>query len=264
MKLSSQQGLINLQDRAGVQARRPLLIAHRGGVIAPNAPENSLAAIQLADTHGYDMVELDLQETKDNEPILFHGHQGLGLFVECEVEQDVADLTSDEVATIHYRASTERIPTLAQALRLCKSLNLGVMLDIKTEFPSAAFLQRIVELLETHQLGSAVVDISAQPLVREYLAGHAMVRVTEDDFRRVMDGHRIPLGGQFWFGWACRLPDTAVALLQQNGALVIPSLNTFHYPAHARHALARRDARRLLAAGVDGLQIDSVYEEFFL
>jgi hypothetical protein len=40
---------------------------------------------------------------------------------------------------------------------------------------------------------------------------------------------------------------------------VIVSINTFHYPAHAQQSLARQDVRRLLAAGVEGFQIDSVY-----
>jgi hypothetical protein len=70
--------------------------------------------------------------------------------------------------------------------------------------------------------------------------------------------------GQCWFDWAARLPDTAVSLLQQNGAFVIPAINTFHYLAHAHYELARQDAQRLLAAGVDGFQIDSVYADIFL
>ena len=78
-----------------------------------------------------------------------------------------------------------------------------------------------------------------------------------------MDGEDLSLAGKFWFGWAAELPSETVARLQQCGAFVIPSINTFHYPAHARYLLARQDIERLRAAGVDGFQIDSVYGRFF-
>jgi hypothetical protein len=65
-----------------------------------------------------------------------------------------------------------------------------------------------------------------------------------------------------WFGWARELPSESVAPLQRAGVLVIPSINTFHYPLHAQRTLARQDIRRLSAAGVDGFQIDSEYQEF--
>jgi len=64
--------MIDLSDANAVRAHRPFLMAHRGGVIAPNAPECSLAAIRLAAAHGYRMVEIDAQETKDGEPVVYH------------------------------------------------------------------------------------------------------------------------------------------------------------------------------------------------
>ncbi len=264
MKSYPAEEIVNLRDSASIQARKPLLVAHRGGVIGPDAPENSLAAIRLAASQGYDMVELDVREAKDKEPVLFHGRGGGGLLVDCGVEQDIESLTSDELVAIYYRASNEPIATLAQALALCQSLNLAVMLDIKTDAPSGIFFQRIAELLKAHELGSATVTISHHPLIHEYLADLVILPVSEQDSQRVYGGEMLSLRGRFWFGWAARLPDAAVSLLQRNGAFVIPAINTFHYPAHAHYELARRDAQRLLAAGVDGFQIDSVYADIFL
>jgi len=264
MKSHIEKEIINLRDHACIRARCPLLVAHRGGVIALNAPENSLASIRLAGTRGYDMVELDIKEAKDKEPILFHDFLGNNLLVNCGIDQAIEDLASDELTAICYRASTEHIATLAQALALCESLNLGVMLDIKVGEPSKAFLERIANLLETHQLCSATVTLSHHPLVQEYLADQVIFPVSDQDFQRVSHGEKAALHNQYWFGWASKLPDATVDLLQQNGAFVVPALNTFHYPAHARYALARQDARRLLAAGVDGFQIDSEYAEIFL
>ena len=70
------EALFDLRDAAAMAARYPLLVAHRGGVIAPEAPEDSLAAICLAGSRGYDMVELDVTRPKDDEPVLFHDWTG--------------------------------------------------------------------------------------------------------------------------------------------------------------------------------------------
>lgn len=257
------EAMINLRDHADIQARRPVLVAHRGGVIAANAPENTLAAIQLAAVHGYDMVELDVREARDGEPVLFHGLGGRGLLVDCGVPRFLQDLTSDELAAICYRASTEHIATLAQALASCAALKLGVMLDIKAEGSSEHFLRRIAELLRLHQLQSSTVTISHDAAVREALVDQVICPVSREDVERIQQDETHSLHGQFWFGWAAELDKTTVARLQQNGAFIIVSINTFHYPAHAQHALAGQDIRRLLAAGVEGFQIDSVYEPFF-
>jgi glycerophosphoryl diester phosphodiesterase len=240
-----------------------VLVAHRGGVIAANAPENSLAAIELAAVHGYDMVELDVREAKDGEPVLFHGLGGRGLLVDCGVPRFLQELTSDELAALCYRASTEHIATLAQALAYCASLKLGVMLDIKAGGASEPFLGRIAELLRQHQLESCTVTISHDRGVRNALGDQVICPVSRQDVEQLRAGKSIDLNGQFWFGWAAELDNELVSLLHQSGAFIIVSINTFHYPAHARHTLARQDVRRLLAAGVEGFQIDSVYDSFF-
>ena len=264
MKYSPVDGLIDLRDGDCIRARSPLLVAHRGGVIASDAPENSLAAIRLAAAHRYDMVELDVREAKDGEPALFHGSAGRGLLVDCGVERFLEDLTSAELGAIRYRASTECVATLSDALALCASLELGVMLDVKADDCTEGYLRRIAGLLQENGLGSATVTISHDPRVRECLADVAIFPVPNRNFRRVLEGQAISLYGQFWFGWAVELSDEAVATLQRNGAFIIVSINTFHYPAHARRSLARQDIVRLRAAGVEGFQIDSMYEDILL
>jgi glycerophosphoryl diester phosphodiesterase len=48
----------------------PLVIAHRGGRL--NWPENTLSAFEQAQALGVDMIELDVQVTKDGIPVLYH------------------------------------------------------------------------------------------------------------------------------------------------------------------------------------------------
>ena len=255
--------MIDLSDADAVRAHRPFLIAHRGGVIASNAPECSLAAIRLAAERGYRMVELDAQEAKDGEPVVFHDWT---LTRACGVNANVRELTSSEARAIVYRASDQHIATLDEALALCKSLNLWVMLDIKIfEEPpnTASFFRRIGDLLEKHGLTRVTVTLSKNPLVRKHLAGKVVFRVTWEEFRRVQNEEAVALEGKYWFSLPDDLPSEMVLKLQQNGALVIPAINIFRYPAHADRELARQDVDRLLKAGADGFQIDSVYEDLF-
>jgi glycerophosphoryl diester phosphodiesterase len=48
----------------------PVIFAHRGA--SSHAPENTLAAFQLAIDHGAKAIELDVQLTKDQEVVVFH------------------------------------------------------------------------------------------------------------------------------------------------------------------------------------------------
>jgi hypothetical protein len=45
--------------------------------------------------------------------------------------------------------------------------------------------------------------------------------------------------------------------------LVVPSINFFHYRGEDPMAGARRDAEKLLQAGVKTFQIDSAFEAYF-
>jgi len=264
MKRQGHEALIDLRDITAVRARAPLLIAHRGGVITPSAPENTLAAIYLAAREGYDMVELDVSRPKDEEPILFHDSDG-SLRTQCGINSRLVDLAAQELTTVHYRASTEPIATLAAGLALCQHLRLGVMLDIKipTSSPlTAGFVQRIRDLLEEYALTTAAVSISSSPLLCEVLAEHVLFPIAEEDVRRVSRGDASRVWGRFWFGLPEELPDALVPALQDAGVLVLPAINIHRYPRHAYDVLARADIDRLRTAGVDGFQIDAVYRAF--
>lgn len=261
MTRNMRASLIDLRDAEAIRERRPVTIAHRGGVITPNSPENSLAALRAAANSGYDMVELDVVKPRDDEPVLFHDGSG-NLLRNCGIDARIAERTASELTAVRYRASQECIATLAQALALCAQHRLGVMLDIKEMGESEIardFVVRIRELLEEHGLTTAAVTISFHPLVRDVLSEHVLFRVTNDDVERARQAREPMLRGGFWFDLPEHLPNAAVSVLQQAGALVLPAVNSFRYPPHGHEALAREDIERLRAAQVDGFQIDSIY-----
>jgi len=254
--------MLNLKDRRSIEERKPLLIAHRGGVVSQGTPENSLAAIRLASHRDYDMVELDVREAKDHVPMLFHGLGASGhLYVDCGIDQRLEELTSDELSRITYRLSTQPIARLSDALELCADLHLGVMLDIKATTPSNEFLKHISESLNRNGLAPSAMTLSVSPRVEEQLQGVVVFPVYEEDYCRVLNGEAVDLRGRYYFDWGSRIKEEAVRLVQESGAFVIAAINSFHYPRHARRALAGQDIQRLLKAGVDGFQIDDEFKE---
>jgi glycerophosphoryl diester phosphodiesterase len=248
-------------DLSSLASHRPIGIAHRGGVIGPGAPENSLAAIEHAAARGYDLVELDVVASRENEPFLFHDW-GDHLGRCCGVDARVGDLSAQELSRITYRASDQPIASLDAALSRCAALGLGVMLDVKTHPAPEPWVVRIAQLLDAHGFtpGSALL------LQREWpgmapLEARMTTRPTKDQERRACAGEDVDLRGRYWFGLPEELPTEAITALHQAGVLVIPAINRFRYPEHAHRELAHLDVARLLAAGVDGFQIDSLYEE---
>ncbi len=53
-------------------AARPLVIAHRGA--SAEAPENTIAAFELALAQGADAIELDVHLSRDDHPVVIHDH----------------------------------------------------------------------------------------------------------------------------------------------------------------------------------------------
>lgn len=257
---SSQQELIDVRDPAAVRARRPLLIAHRGGVVGPTLPECSLAALREASRWGYDMIELDVRATKDGVPVVFHDRD---LRSACGRDATIAGLTAAEVSGIRYRKNNETIATLDEALALCRKLNLGVMLDFKDSVLPPEFLRQAAALVRRHHLERSTVTISGHPLVRVELRSVAVVPVTPEELQRIAKGERVAADGLYWFGIPAWIAFDTIPKLQKAGALVVPAINTFRYENDPDRVQARREVEQLLKIGVDGFQIDSAYQDFF-
>lgn len=205
------------------------------------------------------MVELDIQESADGVPIVFHDRT---LRKACGLDKRVSDLTAGQLQEIKFLSSDEKVCDLDTALSLCKRLSLGLMLDIKPR-GSNAFFERIVTSIRKHGLDRATVCINGDAMTRGHLKQVAFFRVTRDDLDRLQRGERMSLAKSFWFGLPRDLPDGLIGTLQRSGALVIPAINTFRYDQISHRKSARRDIERLTRLGVDGFQIDSVYQDYF-
>ena len=255
--LSHAKSLIDLNDTDQVRERRPLLIAHRGGVITERSPECSLAAIELAAESGYSMVELDVQSSLDGVPIVFHDRS---LLTACGRPDRTSDYSASELLTVVYTGTSQKIISLEIALRKCRALGLGVMLDLKHGREDAPFLDRVDQLITRCQLTTAAVSISDSVEARARLK-HVMFRPTKEQLSLFNKGENVDLEGTFWFGLPRDLSSADVARLKACGAYVFPAINSFRYPEEGDRELARKDIKRLVSAGVDGFQIDSIYSD---
>lgn len=97
-----------------------LVVAHRGDW--RNAPENSLPAIEMAIEMGVDIIELDIQATKDGELILMHDRT---IDRTTTGKGKVSEWTLDSIKTLNLRngcaiKTREKVPTLEEALLLVK------------------------------------------------------------------------------------------------------------------------------------------------
>lgn len=255
---------VNLHDAKEIAARRPLMIAHRGGVIAADAPENSRRALELAARQGYDLVELDVRRARDGIPVLFHGHGGDGrMLVDCGVNEPIGHFTSAELQTIRYRGTEQCILTLAEALEICMDCGLGVMLDIKSEASQPDYLHETRSLVERYALANSVMTLVRNRAILDHLPPQTFWPIRRSTLAAALAAEPTSLQNQYWFDDPDSITDEEVRQLQARGVLTIGCINNFRYPPHSFANLEGHDIARLQRLQVDGYQIDSCYGHFF-
>ena len=85
--------------------------AHRG-LHGKDAPENSLAAFQLAVKKGYG-IELDVHWTRDGNMVVHHDDS---LLRTCGVDRKIQDMDLQEIRACRLLGTQARVPTLDEAL----------------------------------------------------------------------------------------------------------------------------------------------------
>ena len=127
----------HLRQTIPASERRGLRIAHRGA--SGYAQENSAESLYKAAELGADMVEIDIRMTLDNVPVVAHDNSLKRIY---GIEGAISDFTLDQLRTLNTDHS--QIMTFEQAVTLCRSLQLGIYLDIKH-----LNLQVMISMLQT-------------------------------------------------------------------------------------------------------------------
>ncbi len=108
------------------------IIAHRG--FSSIAPENTLAAFELAIARGASSIEFDIQLSADSVPVVFHDST---LDRITGVSGKVRDKNLSELQTLNAgkwfsdEFSDEKIPTLKEALAILKNVDKFLYFDVK-------------------------------------------------------------------------------------------------------------------------------------
>lgn len=138
----------------------PTIVAHRGASF--DAPENTIAAIELAILAQSDYVEIDVRMTKDNIPIIIHDRT-TGRTTNDTRNRPVKDLTLEEIKSLdagswfHEDFANEKIPTLEEALLSAKG-RIDVFLDLKES--TIFFEELVVEIIESLDMASNITILS--------------------------------------------------------------------------------------------------------
>lgn len=124
----------------------PKIVAHRG--YSAVFPENTLSAFSGAIDIGADLIELDVQLTKDGEVVVFHdgtvervtGRQGA---VSEFTLEELKDMDAGAWFSSYYDG--EQIPTLEEALTLIRDSNCEVYLELKDIGEAEGFAEKVLE-----------------------------------------------------------------------------------------------------------------------
>lgn len=142
-----------------------IVVAHRGDW--RNFPENSLEGIESAIKMGVDIVELDVQRTKDGVFILMHDYN---LERTTTGKGNVSEVDWEYISKLNLKngcgiATEQKVPTLEEALLLCKD---RVMINLDK---ADCFFEEIFPLLEKTSTTSQVImkgKLSAQQVKEKY------------------------------------------------------------------------------------------------
>jgi glycerophosphoryl diester phosphodiesterase len=246
--------------------RHPLVIAHRGA--SGLAPENTSAAVATAIELGADMVEVDVQLSRDGQPVIFHDFTVARTVVRpagspaLKKTTRLTDLTLEEIRSLDVGSwfdrafAGQRVPILAEVLAQCAGrieLNLEIKLDLRAQTEGAARRETVVAELER--------------ALREYSAeGHVLISSSDHTslelVRRRMPGVRLGvLPDQGDIPGALRVAGRlhAWSLHLAYAKVRPPLLASAHrlglrvYPYTVNRIAAMR---RLIAGGVDGIFTD--------
>lgn len=120
--------------------------AHRGlHQSKKKSPENSIAAFKLAVENNYG-IELDVQLTKDNVPVVFHDYDLKRI---CGVDKKVRNITYKELQEYTLYNSTEKIPTLKSVLELVDG-KVPLIIEYKVEFKDTSVCPLSNDLLKNY------------------------------------------------------------------------------------------------------------------
>lgn len=156
---SNQRSILKIINSFEDEYGKVMIVAHRANLI-DTLPENSLEGVLACIEHGIDIVEIDLQKTKDNVLIVMHDDR---LNRMTNGNGNVSDYTWEEISHLYLRIksfgpkSEYKIPSFEQVLDVSKN---KILINVDKAF---WYLRDVYELAEQKGMSSQIILKSYDP-----------------------------------------------------------------------------------------------------
>ena len=140
--------------------RSVLVFAHRGA--SASRPENTLASFRRAGEEHADFVELDVQESSDGVVLVAHDRDLMKvarspLQIWSSSAQQLREVDIGSYFSTEFK--DERVPTLAEALEVCKGVS-RMNIELKDYGKGQHLEDRVVELVEAAEMQKDIITMS--------------------------------------------------------------------------------------------------------
>jgi glycerophosphoryl diester phosphodiesterase len=241
------------QDKNNFEPFR--LIAHRGGVVSDQAPENSLLALKEAIAKGYYMVEIDVRLTKDS--VLITNHDA-DFKKDFNIDKKVSDMTWEEIQQMSH-PNGHKVQLFEEVLAYSQG-KIEVMIDNKIVGYDKALFESIVELLRKYKLLEAALMIGTEEST-EFFTGKVRLSCTREQIEENQARNDYQSSNYFLFGRDLSVVDVKWA--EEKKIMTVAAINSFSFPKDSFMKKAKQQINQLKSSGVLIFQIDSVFEDFF-
>lgn len=224
--------------------RTVLLFAHRGA--SASAPENTMASFRRAVEEHTDYVELDVQESSDGVVVVAHDRDLMKvarspLQIWSSTEQQLREV--DIGSSFSAAFKDERVPTLAQALAVCKGV-CRMDIELKDYGKSLHLEERVIELVEAAGMQNDVITMSLN-------------RTMVDNMKRLRPKWTAGLLAAKALGQPSRLPYDFLAVESHMATRrFIRAAHAAHKPVYVWTVNDPQRMIRMIGLGADGLITD--------
>lgn len=143
-------GLINGRYNLNIEYIKKIEVtAHRGASM--QYPENTMSAFQGAKNQGANWIELDIQQTKDQQIVVFHDHNLKRI---TGVNKNVYDVNYAFIQSLdagkHFsqKYTGEKIPLLSDVIDFAKKNNIRLNIELKPSGYEKNFEKQVVDLIK--------------------------------------------------------------------------------------------------------------------
>jgi|SRR5690554_5661476 len=243
-----------LEEKKSMRGILMIKIAHRG-YVSKNNLENSKSAILEAIKLGYDMIEIDIRETKDKRIVLNHDEDLNRVF---GIDTKVSDMF---LADIKNLVDTL---TLEECLELCEG-NVGLLVEVKDIVYSKDFFENVFSLIRKYNMVDEVLIYPSRKDIIDFYLGKVIVGVEYSEVldKKIEEKYKEKI---FVLGMPNVWDEKKIGEIHNRNLISLTTVKKSYfnrkYPDENHMILAEKVIHRLKSIGVDGINIDSLYHGF--